>query len=89
MKKYIIIVAVLISGMIFAQSKEPKLEVIGQLVKATYFYENGKMQQEGFFNAKYVRAKWHAHLAGERNNQTFLWNVLMFQVWLTEQKRAI
>lgn len=58
MKKYIIIVAVLISGMIFAQSKEPKLEVIGQLVKATYFYENGKMQQEGFFKDGKLDGVW-------------------------------
>ena len=50
--------------------------------------EENRLQQEGFFNPQYVRAQWHSHLAGERNNQTFLWNVLMFQVWLAEQKRA-
>ena len=47
-----------------------------------------RLQREGFFNGQYIRAKWQAHLEGKRNNQSFLWNVLMFQVWLEEQKRV-
>lgn len=43
------------------------------------------VQQEAFFNVQYVREKWQAHLEGKRNNQTLLWNILMFQVWLEEQ----
>ena len=51
MKKYIIIGAVLISGMIFAQntSVKPELEAVGNKVKATYLYENGQVQQQGFY----------------------------------------
>ncbi|MGZ0018245.1 asparagine synthase (glutamine-hydrolyzing) [Nitrosomonas sp. wSCUT-2] len=45
-----------------------------------------RLQQEGFFNAECIRAKWQAHLEGKRNNSTFLWNILMFQVWLEENK---
>ncbi len=59
MKKYMIIGAVLISGMIFAQ-KEPKLEVVGNLVKATYYYDNGQIQQEGFFKDGKLEGKWVA-----------------------------
>jgi hypothetical protein len=33
----------------FAQENNPKLEAVGQLVKTTYYFENGKVQQEGFF----------------------------------------
>jgi hypothetical protein len=33
----------------FAQENNPKLEAVGQLVKTTYHFENGKVQQEGFF----------------------------------------
>ena len=40
MKKYIMIAAVLISGMIFAQENKPTLEIVGNMVKATYHYEN-------------------------------------------------
>ncbi|MDO8334791.1 MAG: asparagine synthase (glutamine-hydrolyzing) [Nitrosomonas sp.] len=45
-----------------------------------------RLQQEGFFNAKHIRAAWQAHLKGKRNNSTFLWNILMFQVWLEENR---
>ena len=44
-----------------------------------------RLQSEGYFNVMYVRTKWHEHTAGKRNNQTFLWSILMFQVWLEEQ----
>jgi asparagine synthase (glutamine-hydrolysing) len=48
--------------------------------------DEGRLKREGFFNAQYIRAKWQAHLEGSRNNQSFLWSVLMFQTWLEEQK---
>lgn len=41
-----------------------------------------RLKREGYFNVQYVREKWREHLEGRRNNQSFLWNVLMFQVWL-------
>jgi asparagine synthase (glutamine-hydrolysing) len=48
--------------------------------------DENRLQQEGFFNVEYVREKWQVHLEGKRNNSTFLWNILMFQVWLEENK---
>jgi hypothetical protein len=33
----------------FLLKKTTKLEAVGQLVKTTYYFENGKVQQEGFF----------------------------------------
>jgi antitoxin component YwqK of YwqJK toxin-antitoxin module len=49
MKKIMILAALVISGLTFAQDKTPKLEQEGQLVKATYLYDNGQIQQEGSF----------------------------------------
>ena len=49
MKKLVILVAVLFSGVIFAQDAKPVLEPFGKKIKATYFYENGQVQQEGYF----------------------------------------
>ena len=40
------------------------------------------LHREGFFNADLVRKVWNEHLAGRRNHQHALWNVLMFQAWL-------
>lgn len=45
-----------------------------------------KLAQEGYFNVHYIRNLWHAHLLGKRNHQSLLWNVLMFQAWLAENK---
>jgi len=40
-----------------------------------------RLREEGYFDAKRVRAVWQQHLSGERNNQYLLWGVLMFQGW--------
>ena len=44
-----------------------------------------KLIDEGFFDPNIIREKWHEHLSGERNWQTQLWDVLMFQAWLDTQ----
>ena len=60
MKKMLLIALVMISGVVFAQG-EPQLEVVGQLVKATYYYDNGTIQQEGFFRDGKLNGKWTSY----------------------------
>lgn len=86
MKKYIIISAVLISGMIFAQNTKPKLEAVGNLVKATYHYENGAVQQEGFYKNGKLQGEWTSYDVngkktamavydqGQKTGKWFFWN---------------
>tara|TARA_B100000497_G_scaffold115723_1_gene139499 strand:- start:49 stop:408 length:360 start_codon:yes stop_codon:yes gene_type:complete len=51
MKKYILIALVFIGTTVAAQNlNQPKLETKGTLTLATYFYDNGSVQQEGAFN---------------------------------------
>lgn len=45
-----------------------------------------RLQREGFFNADMVRKKWSEHLSGKRNWHNALWNILMFQAWLEENR---
>jgi antitoxin component YwqK of YwqJK toxin-antitoxin module len=58
MKKYIIIAAVLFSGILFAQNTKPQLETVGNQVKATYHYENGKVQQQGHYLNGKLQGEW-------------------------------
>lgn len=47
-----------------------------------------RLRREGYFDTQLVRAKWQAYLEGKHNHHTFLWNILMFQEWLDEQRQA-
>ena len=58
MKKIMMIVVLVVSSVTFAQNREPKLEEVNGLVKATYYHENGKVQQEGFFANGKLDGKW-------------------------------
>ena len=58
MKNLILTIVLFASTLIFAQNIEPKLEIVGQQVKATYYHENGNIQQEGFFTDGKLDGKW-------------------------------
>lgn len=85
MKKIMILGALLISAVTFAQ-KEPKLEVVGNQVKATYYYDNGQIQQQGFFTDGKPDGKWVAYdvngnkksigeyTKGEKTGRWIFWN---------------
>ena len=46
-----------------------------------------RLTREGYFHPMPIRKKWREHLSGQRNWQYLLWNVLMFQSWLTSHER--
>jgi asparagine synthase (glutamine-hydrolysing) len=48
--------------------------------------DESRLQQEGFLNPQPIRQKWQEHLAGKRNWQYYLWDILMFQSWLETSK---
>ncbi|SFI09466.1 asparagine synthase (glutamine-hydrolyzing) [Halpernia frigidisoli] len=45
-----------------------------------------RLDEEGFFNSKIIRNKWEEHLSLKRNWENQLWDVIVFQAWLDEQK---
>jgi asparagine synthase (glutamine-hydrolysing) len=49
---------------------------------AEYHLAEPRLREQGFLYAEPIRLRWKDHLKGRRNWQHFLWNVLMFQVWL-------
>jgi asparagine synthase (glutamine-hydrolysing) len=44
-----------------------------------------RLREGGHFDPAPIREKWAEHLSGVRNWQYWLWDVLMFQAWLTTQ----
>lgn len=45
-----------------------------------------RLEREGFLDPVPIRAKWVEHVSGRQDWQYHLWDVLMFQAWLREQK---
>ena len=76
----------LLSGVAFAQTTKPVLEQEGNLVKATYYYDNGKVQQQGYFKDGKLTGQWIAfdeqgnkksigeYVNGSKTGKWFFWN---------------
>lgn len=86
MKNIAIIALLLVSTLTFAQEKSPKLEEVNGLVKATYYFDNGQIQQEGFFKEGKLEGKWISYYVngnkkaiaeytnGQKTGKWFFWN---------------
>jgi asparagine synthase (glutamine-hydrolysing) len=48
--------------------------------------DEGRLRRDGYLNPAPIRQKWAEHLSGKRNWQYHLWDVLMFQSWLEDNK---
>jgi asparagine synthase (glutamine-hydrolysing) len=46
-----------------------------------------RLARDGLFDPDPIRQAWHEHRAGSRNWQYQLWNVLMAQAWLAEERQ--
>ena len=47
------------------------------------------LEDQGLLDSDTVRGAWREHLEGRRNWQYHLWDVLMLQAWLAEQKKDL
>ncbi|MYM82949.1 asparagine synthase (glutamine-hydrolyzing) [Duganella sp. FT50W] len=49
--------------------------------------DESRLRREGYFHVAPIRQRWAEHLSGRRNWQGHLWDILMFQAWLEENRR--
>jgi antitoxin component YwqK of YwqJK toxin-antitoxin module len=86
MRKILFMGLLLSAGVVSAQNVEPKYTIENGIVKATYFYDNGQVMQEGYYKDGKLHGKWIAfnedgskQSMGEYANGTkcgkwFFWN---------------
>lgn len=58
MKKIITIIILALTTAGYAQDKQPTYKAEGDLVKATYYYEDGSIKTQGFFKNKKLTGEW-------------------------------
>jgi len=58
MKKIAIIVLMLTVCAVYSQDKNVKYEQKGDLVEVTYMYDNGQIEQHGFFKDEKLHGTW-------------------------------
>ncbi|WP_196885793.1 hypothetical protein [Aureivirga sp. CE67] len=58
MKKVFFTISVLIGLGLSAQTVEPKYEKNEDLVKATYYHDNGEVREKGFYKDKKLHGTW-------------------------------
>jgi antitoxin component YwqK of YwqJK toxin-antitoxin module len=58
MKNIITICMLSIAAIGYTQEKQPTFKAEGDLVKATYYYEDGSVKTEGYFKDKKITGEW-------------------------------
>jgi asparagine synthase (glutamine-hydrolysing) len=48
-----------------------------------------RLRSDGYLNLQLIRRKWNEHLCGSRNCSRELWEVLMFQAWLENERHGV
>lgn len=86
MKKMMLIAGLLFTGTLFAQDVKAEYIKNGDLVKGTYYFDNGEIQQEGTYKDGKLHGKWIAYNPagkkiavatyknGEKTGKWFFWN---------------
>lgn len=58
MKIFNTIAMLFVVTLMMAQEKPAKVEIVGDMVKATYTYENGQIRQQGFYKDGKLHGTW-------------------------------
>jgi hypothetical protein len=58
MKNLLIASMMMFAGVVFAQDNNAQHVVVDQMVKSTFYFENGQVKQEGFYKDGKVHGQW-------------------------------
>ena len=50
------------------------------------YLDPGRIEREGLFDAKFVRAVVDEHLSGRRDREALLWSLVFWQLWREKWK---
>lgn len=85
MKSVTVVLALIFSVVLTAQNVQPEFEKDGDMVKGTYFHENGEVAQTGFFLDGKLHGEWKMfdtagnkiamgeYLEGKKAGKWFFW----------------
>lgn len=86
MKSLVFTLALMFSVALYAQENKPSFEKAGDMVKATYFHDNGTVAQEGYYLNDKLHDQWKMfdeggnkiamgqYHMGKRTGKWFFWN---------------
>ena len=91
MKKIAAILMILSVGFVYAQNDtKTKYEQKGDLVEATIYYDNGQIEQHGFFKDKKLHGTWtYFNTAGEKVSLGSYVNGVKTGKWLFKNKEGV
>lgn len=61
MKKILTVCALSLATAVLSQNNQPTFKAEGDLVKATYYYEDGTIKTQGFFKNKKLTGEWTSY----------------------------
>lgn len=90
MKKLIAICIFLVASIGYSQDIQPTFSAEGDLVKATYYYNNGTISTQGYFKNKQLTGEWtRFDIDGNKTEQAYYEAGKKVGTWLVYSNESI
>jgi len=90
MKKLLTLVLICIASIGYSQDTKPHFEAEGELVKATYYHENGSVSTQGYFSNKKLTGEWtRFDLEGNKTQIAYYDNGKKVGKWFVWNKESL
>lgn len=90
MKNIIVIFVLSLATLTYAQENKPTYTAEGDLVKVTYYFEDGSIKTQGFFKDKKLTGEWaHFDQDGNKTQIAFYNNGMKVGKWFIWSKDSL